>query len=109
MSASSGSEPVAARLESRFPLWLQGILDPRLHGAVSNGGDSQGSQFAILFRDKHTSDWTGPPYLSVLQVSDEAHAGSRCSDHYLINAGRVFAGIELRHPTHALERIAVAA
>src|SRR5262249_34512442 len=66
MSTPSGSEPVATRLKSRFPLWLQGVFDPCLQGAVGNGSDPQGSQFAVLLRDKHTFDRTSPPGLRVV-------------------------------------------
>src|SRR5437879_1420914 len=66
MRTPSGSKPVATRLESRFPLWLPGVFDACLHGALGNGGDPQGSQFAVLFGENHAFDWAGPPRLSVV-------------------------------------------
>src|SRR3712207_1595272 len=53
MRAAPWSEAIAARLEPGFPLWLERVLHPRLHGAVRNRCDTKRAKFSILLRDIH--------------------------------------------------------
>src|SRR5579872_3119174 len=109
MTAPAGTKAAARSFEPGFPGRFQRILHHCLQGAVPNGGDAEGTDLAVCLGDVDPFEGQRPPRLVETQLIDQLSACRWGLDHDLVHAWSVFAVIELRHPSHRLRPIGVAA
>src|SRR3954470_12648770 len=86
-----GPEPVAVRLEARFPFGLQRQLDDSLHHAVLDGRDAEGPEPTRLARlgDVDPPDRLRLVSLELQTVLQQRHPVLRRRAHHAVDAGRI--------------------
>ena len=103
-------ESILLRVQPGFPLWLQCAAHPLLLGAVSDNRNSERAFLSALFRYVHPPHRQRPAgsALAMLQHRQARPAlGGQCD--LPVDAGSVAAGVVLRDPAHADQRVSPAA
>jgi hypothetical protein len=106
MATTAGPKSVGPRLEPCLPLRLQCVDHARLQHAIDDHRNPEWAALPACFRDVHPLDRTGQPRFGAALHPVGQFSLRRWERHHLpVDARGLAASIDLRHPTHAQQRV----